>query len=64
MHTNHLGDSGMKCSPGISIAQGKIPEKENRVMLHNIFIFFGFHQKFNLVRGQFWHQVVPAHSRS
>jgi hypothetical protein len=46
MHTNHLGDSGMKCSPGINIAQGKTPEKENRVMLHNIdksFFCFFFH---------------------
>lgn len=30
MHTNHLGDSGMKYSPGINIAQGKTPViKEN-----------------------------------
>lgn len=32
MHTNHLGDSGMKYNPGINSAHGKTPAKENRVM--------------------------------
>lgn len=36
MHTNHLGDSGMKYRPGINTAHGKIPEKQNREMLHYI----------------------------
>jgi len=44
MHTNHLGDSGMKYNPGINIAHGKIPAKENTEMLHYIdksfFIYF------------------------
>lgn len=38
MHTNHLGDSGMKYSPGINIAQGKIPKKniENKMVYFSI----------------------------
>lgn len=28
IHTNHLGDSGMKYSPGINIPQGRTPAKK------------------------------------
>jgi len=31
IHTNHLGDSGMKYSPGISIPHGITPAKEKKL---------------------------------
>lgn len=32
--TSHLGDSGIKNSPGIKIKQGKVPAKENMEKCH------------------------------
>lgn len=31
IHTNHLGDSGMKNNPGINTVQGKIPAAEQKI---------------------------------
>lgn len=33
IHTNHLGDSGIKNSPGINAVQGKIPAKEKYMLI-------------------------------
>jgi hypothetical protein len=35
----------------------------NPIYKREITLFFVFHDQFNLVRGQFWHQVVSALSR-
>lgn len=36
IHTNHLGDSGMKNNPGIKTVQGKIPATEHNFFIVNI----------------------------